>query len=106
MPVLQESVMHLEVRVARLEEALQQLIGNSWEDRAKRDFAQFTSLTQTQLIQWLQAQGVIRTPTPEEVQLASEWEELPEQVKQEHIHFMQHLDLQPSFSQLVLENRR
>lgn len=106
MTVLQESITRLEVRVARLEETLQNLVNTSSGDTKEVFVAQPTHLTQAQLIDWLKNRGVIRTPTQEEEQLAAEWHELPEQEKQEHIDFMQHLELEPPLSQIILENRR
>ena len=106
MTVIQDSITHLERRVARLEETLQKLLRKRSEELNKVAALQPAQLPQTQLLDWLKDQGVIRLPTAEEEQLANEWNELPENVKQEHKNFMQHLALDPPLSQIILENRR
>lgn len=106
MTVLQESITHLEVRVTRLEKTLQKLVNKPSGNMNGLFSSQPEQPPQAQLINWLKSQGVIRTPTQEEEQLAAEWNDLPEQVKQEHVNFMQHLELDPSLSQIILENRR
>jgi hypothetical protein len=58
------------------------------------------------IIAWLRSQGLIREPTPEEQQLAAEWDALPEEEKEAHIRLMHSLALDPPLSQIIIENRR
>ena len=58
------------------------------------------------LLAWLRAQGLIREPTPEERQLAAEWDALPEEEKEAHIRLMRSLVLDPPLSQIIIDNRR
>ena len=55
---------------------------------------------------WLKDQGIVRDPTPQERQLAAEWDALPEAEKQNHIEYMQHLVLDPPLSQMIADSRR
>ena len=58
------------------------------------------------LLAWLKAEGLIRDPTPEERRLASEWDALPEEEKQDHIRLMRSLVLDPPLSQIIIQSRR
>jgi len=106
MTVLQESITKLEARVARLEETIKQFVNKQPENLDQVAPSQPAPLTQAQISSWLASQGIIRTPTLEEEQLAAEWDELSEQAKQEHIAFMQQLRLVPPLSETILEARR
>jgi len=59
-----------------------------------------------QLIAWLRAQGLIREPTPEERQLAAEWDALPEEEKEAIRWELDHLPPGPMASDIIIENRR
>ena len=61
---------------------------------------------QEQLLPWLKTQEFIHEPTSEERRLAAEWDALPEEEKQAHIHFMHSLILDPPLSQLITEQHR
>lgn len=106
MTMLQETLTRLEGRVTRLEETLQKLLNQPSVDPNEQVASLPKQLTQAQLVDWLKAQGVVREPTVEEEQLAHEWEKLSEAVKQAHIRDMQHLNLDPPLSQIIMENRR
>jgi len=58
------------------------------------------------LIALLKAEGVIRDPTPEEIELAAKWRELPEEEKQAIRWELDHLSPGPMASDIVIENRR
>jgi len=58
------------------------------------------------IIAWLRSQKLIREPTPEERQLAAEWDALPEEEKEAHIRLMHSLALDPPLSQIIIESRR
>jgi hypothetical protein len=59
-----------------------------------------------QLLTWLEAEGVIRLPTPEEHRLAAEWDLLLEDEKQAHLDFMHSLQLDPPLSQIIIQQRQ
>lgn len=106
MTILREDLKQLEQRVARLEETMQKFIPPQATHNHIAAVPETSSLTQIQVVAWLRSRGLIREPTAEEVRLAAEWEALPEATKQEHIDFMQHLRLEPTLSEIILENRR
>jgi hypothetical protein len=64
------------------------------------------SRVERQVLSWLKHQGIVRDPTPQERQMAAEWDTLPEDEKQRHIEHMRRLVLDPPLSQLVTDNRR
>ena len=61
---------------------------------------------QEHLLALVEAQGLVRDPTPEERRMAAEWDTLSEAEKQAHIHFMRSLALDPPLSKVLVENRR
>ena len=58
------------------------------------------------LIAWLRSQGLIREPTPEERQLAAEWDALPEEEKEAIRQELDNLPPGPMASDIIIENRR
>ena len=100
---LEGELVELRTRIERLEREVQRLAGE------KGNIAPPTPtepLDPEQLIAWLKAQGLVRDPTPEERQLAAEWDALPEEEKEAHIRLMHSLILDPPLSQIIIENRR
>jgi hypothetical protein len=63
-------------------------------------------LDETALIALLKAEGIIRDPTPEELNLAAKWRELPEDEKQAIQWELDHLPPGPMASDIISENRR
>lgn len=103
MIVLEHELQELKTRVERLEAMGHRLIDNEPSQVALPPPS--TPLEQEQLLAWLQSQGLVRHPTPEEQRLAAEWDTLTEEKKQTHIRFMQSLSLTPPLSQIILERR-
>jgi hypothetical protein len=103
MATLEREIVELKERVERLEAVIRRLLGN--ESQGTLSVFGKTS-SQEQLLAWLKTQGLLREPTPEERRLAAEWDALPEEEKQAHIHFMHSLALDPPLSQIISEQRR
>jgi len=55
---------------------------------------------------WMRDQGMVRDPTPEELRLAAQWDELPDAEKDAHVRLMNSLVLDPPLSEIIIENRR
>jgi hypothetical protein len=103
MATIEREVVALKERVERLEAIVHRLVGNVPPGTVS---VSGKALDQDQLLPWLKTQGFIREPTSEERRLAAEWETLPEEEKQAHIHFMHSLALDPPLSQIIIEQRR
>jgi len=103
MGTLEREIVELKERVERLEAVISRLVGN--ESQGTLSLSGKAS-NQEQLLAWLKTQGLIREPSPEECRLAAEWDALPEEEKQAHIHFMHNLVLDPPLSQILIDQRR
>ncbi|MCS7220970.1 MAG: hypothetical protein RML36_02265 [Anaerolineae bacterium] len=103
MTSLELELVELKARLERLEQQVRRLAGQEPEVPPP---APDEPLTPQQLIAWLKAQGLVREPTPEERQLAAEWDALPEEEKQAHIRSMHSLVLDQPLSQIIAENCR
>jgi hypothetical protein len=103
MATLEREIVEIKERVERLEAVIGRLVGNTspgpW-------FISGKTSNQEQLLTWLKTQGLLREPTPEERRLAAEWDALPEEEKQAHMHFMHNLVLDPPLSQIIIAQRR
>ena len=95
-------LLEIRARLERLERRVRQLAG---EEEVPPPMPGVPPEPQ-QLIAWLRAQGLIREPTPEERQLAAEWDALSEEEKEAHIRLMHSLVLDPPLSQIIIESRR
>ena len=96
-------LLEIKARLERLERRVRQLAGE--EEEVPPPMPGVPPDPQ-HLIAWLRSQGLIREPTPEERQLAAEWDALPEEEKEAHIRLMHSLVLDPSLSQIIIESRR
>jgi hypothetical protein len=63
-------------------------------------------VNQAQLLAWLKAEGLVREPTPEERQLAAEWDALPEEEKQAICQELDQLPPGHRASDIIIVNRR
>jgi hypothetical protein len=99
MTSLEQEVMELKTRVERLEATLGRLTGDLPLPAGEPG-------NQKQLLAWLKAEGVVRDPTPEERELAAEWDALPEEEKQAIRRELDHLPPGPMASDVVIENRQ
>jgi hypothetical protein len=102
MTTLEREVVELKARIENLEATVRRLAGE--EHKAVLP-ASGEPQDLEQLLAGLKAQGLVRDPTPEERRLAAEWDGLPEEEKQGHIHFIHSLALDPPLSQILIENR-
>jgi len=96
-------LLEIKARLERLERRVRQLAGE--EEEVPPPMPGVPPDPQ-HLIAWLRSQGLIREPTPEERQLAAEWDALPEEEKEAHIRLMHSLVLDPPLSQIIIESRR
>jgi len=96
-------LINIRTRLEQLERQMQRLAGE--EPEAPPPMPGIPPDPQ-RLLAWLRAQGLIREPTPEERQLAAEWDALPEEEKEAHIRLMRSLVLDPPLSQIIIDNRR
>lgn len=103
MVISEREIVELKERVERLEAVIRRLVGNESQGTLP---ISGKAPDQEQLLAWLKTQGLLREPTPEERRLAAEWDALPEEEKQAHIHFMHHLVLDPPLSQMIIDQRR
>jgi len=63
--------------------------------------------TREDVIAYLRSRGIqVSEPTDAELALAAEWDALSEEDKQAHRDYMDSLNLDPSLSQIIIENRR
>ena len=103
MTTLEREVVEHKARIERLEAMVQQLVG---KERKAALPGPGEPLAPDQLLAGLEAEGLVREPTPEERRLAAEWDALPEVEKVAHICLMHSLVLDPPLSQIITENRR
>jgi hypothetical protein len=103
MATLEQEVMDLKTRLARLEAVIHRMISDT--PQAERPWPT-APLDETQLLAWLKAHGLVRDPTAEECRVAAEWDALSDEDKQAHIDSMQRLDLDPPLSEIIIEQRR
>ena len=103
MATLEQEVMDLKTRLARLEAVIQRIIGDI--PQAERP-GLTAPLDETQLLAWLKAHSLVRDPSADECRVAAEWDALSDEDKQAHIDSMQRLDLDPLLSQIIIEQRR
>ena len=102
MATIEWEVVALKERVERLEAIVHQLVSDAPQGTVS---VSDKAPDQEQLLPWLKTQGFIREPTAEERRLAAEWDALPEEEKQAHIHFMHSLVLDPPLSQIIIAAR-
>jgi len=102
MTTLEQEVQDLKARLMHLETVLHRLVR---EMRQAEEPEARAPLDQTQLVAWLKNHGLARDPTAEERRVAAEWEALSEQDKQAHVARMHRLRLEPSLSQILIEQR-
>ena len=103
MATIEREVVALKERVERLEAIIHRLVGDVPQETVS---VLGRAPDQEQFLSWLKTQGFVREPTSEERRLAAEWDALPEEEKQAHIHFMHSLVLDPPLSQIIIEQRR
>jgi hypothetical protein len=103
MATLEQEVMDLKTRLARLEAVMHRLVSDASQAEGSVPAA---PLEQSRLLAWLKAHGLVRDPTTEECRVAAEWDVLSDEDKQSHIDSMQRLDLDPLLSQIIIEQRR
>jgi hypothetical protein len=103
MATLEQEVMDLKARLARLEAVIQRMISDT--PQAERP-GPTAPRDETQLLAWLKAHGLVRDPTAEECREAAEWDALSDEDKQAHSDSMQRLVLDPPLSQVIIEQRR
>ena len=103
MATLEQEVMDLKTRLARLEAVVHHLVNDTPQARGPVPAA---SLDQAQLLAWLKAHSLVRDPTAEECRVAAEWDALSDEDKQAHIDSIQQLDLDPPLSDIIIEQRR
>jgi hypothetical protein len=101
MATIELELEELRQRVAWLESTVRQLTGRDVEKPSVS-----LPLDETALIALLKAEGIIRDPTPEELNLAAKWRELPEDEKQAIQWELDHLPPGPMASDIISENRR
>jgi hypothetical protein len=58
-----------------------------------------------QVVAELRREGLIRAPTPEELEHAAAWDALPDEEKQAIDEELRHLHLEPSLSEIIGLNR-
>ncbi|MDT7949508.1 MULTISPECIES: hypothetical protein [Thermoflexus] len=100
---VERELLELRVRLERLERRVRQLAG---EEPEVPPPTPGVLPDPRHLIAWLRSQGLIREPTPEERQLAAEWEALPEEEKEAIRRELDHLPPGPMASDIIIENRR
>ena len=93
----------LRTRLERLERRVRQLAG---EEAELPPPTPGVSPDPQYIIAWLRSQGLIREPTPEEQQLAAEWDALPEEEKEAIRWELDHLPPGPMASDILIENRQ
>jgi hypothetical protein len=103
MSTWEQELGELKERMERLETTVRQLANNA-QPVSLATSGQLAD--QEQLLAWLKAEGLVRHSTSEEQRLAAEWDALPEEEKQAHLRFMRSLKLDPTLSQVIIENRR
>lgn len=100
--IVEQELLELKARVNQLEAEMRRLTNGKPPLRPKPGPIQ----SHDEIVAWLMAQGLIRPPTPEELQQAAEWDNLPEEEKKAHILAMHSLALDPMLSEIITENRR
>ncbi|MDX1521139.1 MAG: hypothetical protein R3264_05900 [Anaerolineae bacterium] len=103
MTIIERELIELKKRVERLEA---RAFGTAEPEALAPTPATDEPLDPEQLLTWLETEGVIRAPTPEEQRLAAEWDMLLEDEKQAHLDFMDGLQLDPPLSQIIVQNRQ
>lgn len=105
MVVAQVKLKELETRVAWLEQVVRDLRGDKQpvpvSDKKKEKLSE-----REQLLAELEAEGLIRGPTPQERASAERWRALPDEEKEAIIKEMQNLKPGPMLSDIIIQNRR
>ena len=99
---LEMEVAEIKTRLRRVENALLAQLGEQRDKPQTPDLP----LSNEELLAWMRAQGLVRDPTPEELRLAAEWDNLPEEEKQAVLWELDHLPPGPMASDIIIENRR
>lgn len=103
MTMIERELIELKTRVERLEA---QVYGTAGPEALAPPPTADEPPDPEQLLTWLEAEGMIRAPTPEEQRLAAEWDTLIDDEKQAHLDFMHRLQLDPPLSQIIIQNRQ
>ena len=100
---LKERVLHLELEIQLLtfEKSVAEMPAIYVTPSAKIS----KSVTNKELLKWMQAEGVYRQPTKAELGLSAEWEALPSEEKEEVLRELNHLPPGSTASDIIAENR-
>lgn len=101
MATIEGELKELRQRVERLESTVWKLA----KDRPASIFAAPEAIDSSTLVALLKAEGLMRAPTTEELRMATEWENLPEEEKQAVRSELDHLPPGPMASDIIIENR-
>jgi hypothetical protein len=112
MSTLEMKTLELEREVSDLKERLERLEGQvhtltkQSEPAAPPAPANGEGMSHTEIVTWLKARGMIAELPPELKERAARWRALSEEEKQAHIREMDSLVLDPTLSQIIIDNRR
>ncbi len=103
MTALELELRELKARLERLERQVRRLTGQGLEVAPP---APGEPLDPQRLLAWLKAKGLVRDPTPEERQLAAEWDALSEEERQAIRWELDHVPPGPMASDIIIAHRR
>lgn len=99
---LEMEVAEIKTRLRRVENALREQSGTQGQVSPPANLPS----SNEELLAWMRDQGLVRDPTPEELRLAAQWDNLPEEEKQAVLWELDHLPPGPMASDIIIENRR
>ena len=99
---LQVEMADIKTRLGSLETAVREIVSGRRPSFQAPDIPS----SNKELLAWMRMWGLVRDPTPEELDLAAQWDELPQEEQQAVLWELDHLPPGPLASDIIIENRR
>lgn len=99
---LEMEVAEIKTRLHRLERALRKQTNTARHGSPPQDLP----MNNEDLLVWMREQGLVSDPIPDDVRLAAQWDDLPDEEKVAHVRLMHGLALDPPLSEIIIEQRR
>jgi hypothetical protein len=99
---LEMEVAEIKTRLHRVERALRKQTNSARHGSPPQDLP----MNNEDLLAWMREHGLVSDPVPDDVRLAAQWDDLSDEEKDAHVRLMHGLALDPSLSEIIIEQRR